>query len=353
MFIWFDVTNPYHVGFISTLYSKLKKEGFNLVVTAVDTKEVKEELSRSGIFFKVVGKQISTGQNELALFTSRVINLYESIKKELEGDVIHVSFLSPSAFRCASGLSKPVVGLIPYQINGKPFTQISLSLADHLVKSIFSPLDKHLGIYLNKTACFKGLYEVSWLKRELRNLVSAELLPTQLENDYFEVSLFHNPLFPLTGKNSFPYFLYSKLFHFLQVKINPRKLKINIYPRKGTEILLPIFKGKNTTLSYIKRRDYLKQLISSDLVLSVDFKICLESAILNKVAVFLTLNRERGPLLSSLRKTGLPVWGYMEIDENNLNLEPRIRKGKNNLYGFLNKLEDAVPLVSEIIKEYF
>ncbi len=162
--IWIDALTPKQILFFSKLAELLKKDGFEVLMTTREFREIDGLLKKKKIEAMVIGKYGGSSlEDKLRMSIERMRELLNVIKNWKPDKAI--SFTSPEASRIAFGL-----GIPHYSVSDSPHSMYVSKLAIPLSKLLFTPwvIPKKVwvkfGIDKKCIIHYRGLDPIAWLR---------------------------------------------------------------------------------------------------------------------------------------------------------------------------------------------
>ncbi|AEM38015.1 protein of unknown function DUF354 [Pyrolobus fumarii 1A] len=165
MRIWIDALTPKQARLAAALYTRLVKEGYEVLVTARSYDFTESVLRRHGVNYVSVGRHGGESlKGKLEADIERMAALLRIID-EYKPDVL-VSYPSPSATRVAFGLSIPII-VFSDSPHSVPPHRLTIPLADVLIHSALVPRH-HFEWYVltrfTRVVSFYGIEEWEWIR---------------------------------------------------------------------------------------------------------------------------------------------------------------------------------------------
>jgi hypothetical protein len=175
--IWIDVLTPKQARLFGAIYNKLKKMGYDVIVTARNYDYTAHVLHKLEINFIIVGGYANDLKGKLIEEAKRTIELLNLLS---DFDAL-LAFPNPVAARIAFGLKRPYIAFTDSPHSEAP-SRLALPLATAVIFSSCIPkgeIERY--IIRDKTIVvqFNGVDEVEWLKDA--NINAYELKSIEVE----------------------------------------------------------------------------------------------------------------------------------------------------------------------------
>ncbi len=163
MRIWFDILTPKYVLFFKPLINRLKANGYEVLITSREYREVIELLKIKNVDALIIGKYGGeTLKGKLIASIERMQKMIE-IAEQYKPDLA-ISSCSPDLSRVAFGLNIPHIA-VTEGVNSKFVMKLTLPLSRLLLAPAYIPIEEWLayGISQDRIITYKGLDALAWL----------------------------------------------------------------------------------------------------------------------------------------------------------------------------------------------
>ncbi len=348
MVVWIDITEPYSVPFYASLARVLRNKEVNLLLTTWCDRDILGLIKKEKVSVSVVGEPSTFGpwKERVKRYAERV-QMLSSVLNEFKGEkVVHLSFLSPSGFRCAFGLSHEVIGHLYYQLNQEnPFVKSSLPLASRLIisKGLKFEGTNLEEIYKRETRIFNGVYEAVEVKRFIASRGKGEDICLEKS----PISLFLKPLFhPSSSPTETE--IKSLVAALRAISNTKPSVCFHLYP-PGKKRLLG-----HAKLYKPKKRGHLDIIYSSSVIFTVDLTLGVKSTLLGKPTFILTDKHVPSlQVIDFLKSKGFPIESLPLGLETSRKITEKTEfyLGADLNFPDLEKLQDPVSFTLKVIRE--